>query len=179
MRTKTYSIKSELLRAALTALIAVAVGVALPQFCHLAGGWLGIGSGLGEMLLPMHLPVMLAGMVAGPAVGALCGLASPLVSIWLTDMPGMALLPFMMIELTVYGACAGLLRRTSLPLVAQVIITQVAGRGVRAMALATAVYGFGYTGLPISIVWVSISAGAAGMVLQWVLLPLLVKRFDR
>lgn len=179
MKTKAYDAKHVWLRAALTALFAVAAGVALPQICHLAGRALGVGSGLGEMLLPMHLPVMLAGMVAGPVVGAVCGLASPLVSIWLTAMPGVALLPFMMVELAVYGVCAGLLRRTSLPAVAQVMLTQVAGRAVRALVLATAVYGFGYTGLPVSIIWVSISAGAAGIVIQWVLLPLLAKGLDR
>lgn len=179
MKVKLYSIKNELLRAALISLIAVVAGVTLPQFCHLAGAWLGIGSGLGEMLLPMHLPVMLAGMVAGPVVGALCGLASPLVSIWLTGMPGAALLPFMMVELVAYGVCAGLLRRTALSAVAQVMLTQVTGRCVRALVLAAAVYGFGYTGLPISIVWVSISAGAVGIVLQWVLLPILAKGLDR
>ena len=157
-------------KALLTALM-VSVAVILPQVCHLLGGQLGLGSALGEMLLPMHLPVMLAGMLWGPWAGLACGLISPIASFALTGMPGVALLPFMTVELAVYGLSAGLLRRTNLPALAQVVLTQVAGRVARAAVLAVAIYGFGFARLPISIVWTSIAAGIAGIAIQWAVLP--------
>ena len=54
----------------------------------------------------------------------------------------------------------------------QVVLVQVAGRAVRALVLMVAIYGFGFAGLPISIVWTSIYAGLAGILIQWAVLPL-------
>ena len=170
MKTKTVSFAVVRRKALLTAMM-VSVAVILPQVCHLLGDQLGYGSRLGEMLLPMHLPVMLAGMLWGRWAGFTCGLVSPIVSFALTGMPGAALLPFMMVELAVYGLSAGLLRHTNLPSLVQVVITQVAGRVARAAVLAVAIYGFGFARLPISIVWTSITAGLAGIAIQWAVLP--------
>ena len=123
------------------------------------------------MLLPMHLPVMLAGIFGGPVVGLLCGVASPLISAALTGMPLPAMLPFMMVELAVYGLTTGLLRRKQCPAFVKVLLVQVAGRFVRAVVLAVAVYGFGFDRLPISLIWTSIAAGLAGIFIQWAVLP--------
>ena len=171
MKTRTISM-ADIRRKALLTAIMISVAVILPQICHLLGGQLGLGSQLGEMLLPMHLPVMLAGMLWGPWAGLACGLLSPIVSFALTGMPGVALLPFMTAELAVYGLSAGLLSKTNLPTLLQVMLTQVAGRVARAAVLAVAIYGFGFDRLPISIVWTSITAGVAGIVIQWAVLPL-------
>ena len=178
MKTKTASFADIRRKALLTALM-VSVAVILPQVCHLLGDQLGYGSRLGEMLLPMHLPVMLAGMLWGPWVGVSCGLMSPMVSFALTGMPGAALLPFMTVELAVYGLSAGLLRRTNLPSLVQVVLTQVAGRVARAAVLAVAIYGFGFARLPISIVWTSMAAGIAGVAIQWAVLPLVGREGKR
>ena len=175
MKTQTMSVAS-LWRRVLLSMIVVAAAVALPEVCHLLGRALGVQTALGEMLLPMHLPVMLAGMLGGPVTGLVCGAVSPLVSFALTAMPKMAMLPFMTVELAVYGLCAGLLRRTNLPSLGQVMLTQLAGRVVRAIALAIAIYAFGFTGLPISVVWTSITVGLAGILIQWAVLPLPVWR---
>ena len=175
MKTQTMSVAS-LWRRVLLSMIVVAAAVALPEVCHLLGRALGVQTALGEMLLPMHLPVMLAGMLGGPVTGLVCGAVSPLVSFALTAMPKMAMLPFMTVELAVYGLCAGLLRRTNLPSLGQVMLTQLAGRIVRAIALAIAIYAFGFTGLPISVVWTSITVGLAGILIQWAVLPLPVWR---
>ncbi|MBQ8683826.1 MAG: ECF transporter S component [Clostridia bacterium] len=150
---------------------ATAMAVALPQVCHLLGAWLGVGSRLGEMLLPMHLPVMLIGLLVGWRAGLVAGLFSPVISFLLTGMPGVLLLPFMTVELAVYGLCTGLLRAVSMPGVCRVLLAQVAGRGVRALAILLAVYGFGYAGISPSLIWMSISTGAVGILLQLVLLP--------
>ena len=177
---KIYAISfADVRRKALLTALMVSVAVILPQVCHLLGGQLGLGSALGEMLLPMHLPVMLAGMLWGPWAGLACGLVSPMASFALTGMPGVALLPFMTVELAVYGLSAGLLRRTNLPSLAQVVLTQVAGRVARAAVLAVAVYGFGFARLPISIVWTSITVGLAGIAIQWAVLPWCGREVDR
>ena len=175
MTTKSSSMAS-VWRRVLLAMVVVTAAVALPQVCHLVGRQLGYGSALGEMLLPMHLPVMLAGMLGGPVTGLVCGVASPLISFALTGMPMPNMLPFMTVELAVYGLSAGLLRRTNLPSFAQVVLVQVAGRAVRALVLAVAIYGFGFAGLPISVVWTSIYAGLAGILIQWAVLPLPIWR---
>lgn len=178
MKVKAVSMSVIRRKALLTALM-VGVAVILPQMCHLLGGQLGLGSRLGEMLLPMHLPVMLAGMLWGPIAGLMCGMLSPMFSFVLTAMPGMALLPFMTVELAVYGLCAGLLRRTSLPSVLQVMLTQLAGRVARAMVLAVAIYAFGFDRLPLSIVWTSLTAGVVGIAIQWVVLPWMTREAAR
>lgn len=178
MKTKAISMMEIRRKALLTALM-VSVAVILPQVCHLLGGQLGYGSKLGEMLLPMHLPVMLAGLLWGPWAGFACGMLSPIVSFALAGMPGAVLLPFMTVELAVYGLSAGLLSKTNLPTLLQVVLTQVAGRVARAAVLAAAIYGFGFDGLPISIVWTSITAGVAGIVIQWAVLPLAAREGKR
>lgn len=178
MKTKTMSFVQIRRKALLTALM-VSIAVILPQICHLLGGQLGLGSQLGEILLPMHLPVMLAGMLWGPWVGLVCGMLSPLLSFALTGMPGVALLPFMTVELAVYGLSAGLLSKTNLPTLLQVALTQVAGRVARAAVLAVAIYGFGFDRLPISVVWTSIAVGAVGIVIQWAVLPLAAREGKR
>ena len=169
------SLKNVMKKSLLTA-ITVMVAVTLPWLCHLMGNQFGLGTGLGEMLLPMHLPVMLAGIFGGPVVGLVCGVASPLISAALTGMPLPAMLPFMMVELAVYGLTAGLLRRHRLPAFVNVLLVQVAGRLVRAAVLAVAVYGFGFDRLPISLIWTSITVGLAGILIQWAVLPLAWRR---
>ncbi len=153
---------------------AIAAAVILPQLFHLMGAVSGLGTALGETFLPMHLPIILA----GPYVGAIAGVLSPLISFALTGMPTVAMLPFMMIELCVYGLSAGLLRSVNLPNIVKVLIAQVAGRGVRAIAILIAVYAFGNTAVPVAVIWNSIVAGIFGIVLQWALIPLIVYRAE-
>ncbi len=160
------------------ALAAVVGAVAVPQLFHVLGAVSGLGTSLGEIFLPMHLPIMLVGLLAGPYAGAAAGLLGPLCSFALSGMPGIAMLPFMMIELGVYGLTAGLLRHVKLPTIAKVVITQVAGRAVRAAAILLATYAFGSRSLPVAVIWTSIATGAFGIVLQWTLLPLLVYRVE-
>ena len=157
---------------------AIAGAVLLPQLFHLMGAASGLGTALGEVFLPMHLPIILAGLLAGPYVGAIAGVLSPLISFALTGMPGAAMLPFMMIELCVYGLSAGLLRNVKLPSLVKVLIAQIAGRGVRAAAILLAVYAFGSSAVPVAVIWNSIVTGLFGIALQWALIPLVVYRVE-
>lgn len=172
---KKLSVKFQIL----VALLAIISAVALPQILHLIGNVSGIGSAIGEVFLPMHLPVMLVGLLAGKYVGAVVGFLSPIISFALTGMPRTALLPFMVIELCVYGLCAGIICNAKMPTVLKVLITQFAGRAVRAIAIVVAFYGFSSTAIPVSIIWNSIVVGLIGIILQLVILPLVVYRVDR
>lgn len=104
------------------AFIALISAVALPQIVHVIGAVSGMGTSLGEIFLPMHLPIILMGFLVGPYAAGTAGLLSPLISFALTGMPSSVMLPFMMIELCVYGICAGMLRNVRIPVIAKVLI---------------------------------------------------------
>ncbi|MCM1334537.1 MAG: ECF transporter S component [Bacteroides sp.] len=162
----------------LATLAAIVAAVAVPQIFHVIGSISGMGTSLGETFLPMHLPIILVGLLAGPYVGAISGLLGSALSFLLTGMPGATMLPFMMIELFVYGLTAGLLRNVKLPAVVKVLIVQVAGRLIRAGAILLAVYAFGNESIKVATIWNSIATGLFGLVLQWVLLPLILFRVE-
>lgn len=155
---------------------AIFCAVLVPQIFHALGAVSGLGTALGETFLPMHLPIILVGLLAGPYAGAIAGLLGPLASFAISGMPGRVMLPFMMIEICAYGLFAGLLRNAKIPTIAKVLIIQIAGRAVRAAAILLAVYAFGNENIRIATIWLSISTGIFGLVLQWALLPLIIYR---
>lgn len=171
---KTISIKNQTL-AALGAIIAA---VALPELFHVIGAVSGIGTGLGEILLPMHFPVLLTGLLAGPYAAAAAGLISPLVSFALTGMPTSILLPYMMLELFVYGLISGMLRNKAIPSVGKILIAQISGRAVRAAAILVSVYLLDASAPSVSIIYTSIKTGLFGLILQWTMLPLIIYRIE-
>ena len=164
-----YSLKAK----TVITVITVALAVILPQILHLAAG-----KALGEIWLPMHLPVILAGFIAGPVVGAVAGTLSPVVSFLISGMPSAVLLPFMAIELFGYGFSAGLISKTKIPTVLQVLSVQVTGRLIRAAAILIAVFGFNYSLNPMMIL-TSIKTGICGIVLQLVVIPLALYTIKR
>lgn len=164
----------------LAAVLAVIAAVALPQLVHLVGHVSGLGSALGETFLPMHLAIFLVGYFAGPWAGLAAGALSPavsfgLTSLWNDPMPAAAMLPFMMIELMVYGLTTGLFSQylAKVPTLVALFAAQVAGRAVRALALTIGVYAFG-SPVNISVIWTSLLPGLPGLILQWVIVPLAV-----
>lgn len=159
---------------ALATLAAIAGAVAIPQIFHVVGAISGMGTGLGEVFLPMHLPIILVGLLAGPYAGAIAGAFGPLVSFALSGMPGLAMLPFMVIELAAYGLIAGLLRTANMPTIAKVLLVQVGGRVVRAAAILFAVGVLGNTPVAVATIWMSVLAGLPGLILQWGLIPLIM-----
>ena len=154
------------------ALVATAAAVLLPQLFHIFGT---VG---GETWLPMHLPVLMVGFIAGPVAGSAAGVMSPLVSFALTGMPKMVLLPFMVIELCVYGLCAGLLKDVKMPSLLKVLSAQAIGRAARAVFILTAFY-MGHSTLAPAIIYTSIVEGLAGIILQLVLIPIALKLIER
>ncbi len=161
------------------ATIAAIVGaVAVPQLFHALGAASGLGTSLGETFLPMHLPIILVGLLAGPYAGAIAGLLGPLASFAISGMPGVVMLPFMMIELCAYGLLAGLLRNAKLPTIVKVLAVQIGGRMVRATAILISVYGFGNERVNVATIWMSVVTGLFGLALQWSLIPLAVYRIE-
>lgn len=161
------------------ALVAAVAAVALPQVVHSIGLMTGSGSALGEMLLPMHLPILMVGFLAGPIAGVLAGAVSPLISFLLTGMPSAAMLPFLVIELAVYGFGAGRMRGVSMPKFGKVFLVQVAGRGIRALAILLSVVVFHSTAISTGIIFSSVVKGVPGIVLQWILIPLMLYFVER
>ncbi|MBR5273200.1 MAG: ECF transporter S component [Clostridia bacterium] len=173
-KRKKLSVKVQML----ATFAAIVAAVALPQIFHVMGSVSGIGTALGETFLPMHLPIILVGLLAGRYAGAVAGFIAPLVSFALTGMPKAAMLPFVVIELCVYGLCAGVLRDVKMSTFFKVVITQFVGRGVRAVAILIATYVFSSSAVPVSVIWNSIVVGLFGLVLQWALIPLVVYRVE-
>ena len=168
------------------AVLAVVAAVALPQLFHLLGMVSNSGSAPGETFLPMHFAIFLVGYFAGPVAGLIAGAVSPALSFALTSaagsaMPGAAMLPYMIIELAIYGLTTGLFAKfckVKMPVIASLLAAQVAGRAVRALCIVIGFYALGSVINP-AIIWESIRVGLPGLVLQWVLIPLIVFRVER
>ncbi len=153
----------------------VALAVILPQLVHLVAGQAG-----GVQWLPMYLPVLLGGCLLGWAWGLGVGIASPIVSFLITlafgnAMPAIARLPFMAIELAVFGAVTGLFAKKiagngwlAFP---AVLLAQVAGRTV--FMLLVLIFQ-SVTPFTPALIWSQIQTGLLALVLQAVLVPFLV-----
>lgn len=162
----------------LATLLAIVGAVAVPQIFHAVGAVSGLGTALGETFLPMHLPIIIVGLLAGPYAGAVAGLLGPLASFMMSGMPAAAMLPFMMIELCVYGLTAGLLRGVNFPTVGKVFAVMLAGRLIRAGAILVAFYALNSTAIGVPVIWTSIAKGLPGILLQLGLIPLIVYRVE-
>ena len=147
----------------------LAAGVLLPQVFHMAGG-----PGLGGTFLPMHIPVFVAGMLLGDFYGLSVGLLTPILSFLLTGMPPFARLPFMIVELAVYGWISGLAARRRTPVLVALVVAQIAGRVAYGGALFIGVGLFGVNISPIAAVTAALVAGLPGIALQLIAIPPLV-----
>ena len=155
-------------------IVAIAAAVIVPQFFHWLGAVSGSGTAPGVAFSPMHLPVIIVGFWAGPVAGAVAGLFGPIAAHYLSGMPPLPQLPFMMAELFGYGVAAGLLSYIKLNLVIKTLLVMIAGRVLRMFACTFAFYVLGNTKMAPLGIWKSIPAGLPGIVLQIVLIPLIV-----
>lgn len=135
---------------------------------------------LGTALSPMHLPVLLCGLICGWPYGAFCGVAGPLLSSLLSNMPPAPMLVSMIPELCAYGLFSGLLMkfirtgRTAADLYLALIPAMVLGRVVGGVAQAV-FYLSGARPYSIAIWATSYVVGTLpAIVLQLILLPALV-----
>ncbi|MBR2490278.1 MAG: hypothetical protein IKB65_02215, partial [Ruminiclostridium sp.] len=68
---------------------------------------------------------------------------------------------------------------SALPSLGKVLIAQAAGRLVRAAAILLPVLVLGVTVVPVSVIWTSISVGICGLVLQWILIPVILSWVEK
>lgn len=140
---------------------------------------------VGSMLLPMHLPVLLCGYLCGAPWAALVGFAAPPVRYLLFGMPplfpvGLA----MAVEMAVYGAVVGLVwprvrHKGTKGVFAALLAAQLLGR----LAWGAAQFVLlGLTGGQFTFALFlagAFTSAAPGVVLQWVLVPVLVAALRR
>lgn len=152
----------------------IALSVLLPQVAHLVAG-----SAAGIRFLPMYFPVLLGACLLGVRYGAFVGVASPLVSYFLTSavgnaMPAAARLPFMMAELLAFalvaGAFAGRIETNRYVVFPAVLLAALCGRSV--FLLATVLFPWAAP-VTAAVAWQQICAGIPGLVLQFLLVPAL------
>ena len=139
----------------------------------------------GQVFLPMHIPVLLGGFVLGPVFGFFVGLFSPIISSVLTGMPAVGRLPFMMIELAVYGLVSGLMYNTfkfnkkKMGTYISLLTAMLCGRIVYAISLFVAVNLMGIQcGGPIAAVTATVS-GVPGIIIQVLIIPPVVYALER
>lgn len=177
---KNLSVKVKITVKGLISAGIIALAVLLPQLVHLALGQAG-----GMQWLPMYLPVLIGGCLLGWTWGLGIGILSPVVSFLITlamgdSMPAAARLPFMIAELAVFAAVAGLftkkIAKNGWLAFAAVLLAQVSGRTV--FMLLVLVFQ-SVTPLSPAMIWAQIQTGLMGMVLQAVLVPFIVMGLKR
>lgn len=153
----------------------LALAILLPQVFHLFGM-----QKAGTIFLPMHLPIFLGGMLLGPLYGLCLGLFAPLISMFLTGMPGASFVVFMMVELAAYGLVSGLcfhtfkLKEKAFGTLPSLIIAMIVGRIVYALAL---IIGGAILGTPMGgfvSVMVSLPTSLPGIIIQFIFVPIIV-----
>ena len=141
-----------------------ALGIAIPRIFHLA-----IGSSAGVTFLPMHLMVLVAAITFGITSAGIVAGSSVILSYLLTGMPALARMPYMLIELVIYGVLLGLLNKKFNSYIS-LIVTLILGRVIYAGVLFAAVNLFGFNGYGISVVQ-SVKSGIPGIIIQLICVP--------
>jgi len=171
----------------------LAISIVLPQFFHLAGG-----PQSGALFLPMHIPVLLAGLILGPVYGLAIGAVAPMISFAMTGMPVAARLPFMVLELAIYGCVSGLFyhsfRLSRLGgvsskskkesggegdspilkfagIILSLIAAMIAGRAAYALGLVIMGRLFGVKGADPAAVITAFTTGIIGIAIQLIVIP--------
>lgn len=138
----------------------------------------------GTLLSPMHLPVLLCGMICGWPYGLACGLIGPMLSSFITSMPGIGYLPNMMLELALYGLITGLMMKLMhtgkliVDVYISLLVAMLAGRILTGIARALTLGIF----MPVTLKsWATgyFVSSFPGIVLQLILVPVLYLALQR
>jgi len=156
-----------------------ALGVLFPSVFHL------FGAVSGQTFLPMHIPVLIAGLLVSPLCGLAVGIICPFLSCLITNMPTFFKMPFMCIELAVYGLSSGLfykvfgakIKNTTAALYASLVCAQISGRIANLVCtyLAVNILGITHNAISVKLALMSIPAGFVGIVIQWAVIPPVVR----
>lgn len=142
------------------------LGIAIPRIFHIL-----VGSSAGVTFLPMHFMVLISAIVFGITSSCIVAGSSVIFSYLLTGMPALARMPYMLIELIIYGILLGLFNKKFNSYIS-LIATMILGRILYAGVLFASVNLLGLNGYGISVMQ-SIKSGIPGIVLQIALVPVL------
>ena len=139
---------------------------------------------LGEALLPMHLPVIMCGLVCGWRYGIVVGFATPLLRMYIFGMPPMPDALTMAFELATYAGVAGSLyyawrKRNLVSLFGSLAVSMILGRIVRGIAKAL-ILGLGFKAFSYQVfILDGFIHGLPGIITQFILIPVIVKTFNK
>ena len=168
--------KMTYIKKAMITAVSVALCVVLPMAFHAIPN-------AGNIYCPMHLPVLLCGLVCGAPLGLVCGLLGPILSALITQMPPLAVLPPMLVELGIYGLTAGLMMRLVrtgrlfgdlyISLISAMVLGRIAAGAVKALIFTPGKIGFA--------AWATsyFVTALPGIIIQLVLLPAVVAALTR
>ncbi len=137
----------------------------------------------GSVLSPMHIPVLLCGLTCGWGWGLLCGILGPFFSSVIMQMPPLAYLPGMMLELAVYGLVTGIMMQfvhtkkfyadLYLSLFTAMLLGRVASGAANALIFSAGSYSFG--------IWASayFVQGIPGIIMHLVLIPSIAAALEK
>lgn len=148
------------------------IGIALPRIFHVLAG-----SNAGATFLPMHLAVLIAALTFGAFSATVVAGSSVIFSYWLTGMPTLARLPYMLIELLIYAILLSVLNKKFHSYVS-LIATIILGRVLYAGILFVAINGFALPTYGISVIQ-SMQVGLPGIAIQLICVPFLVKSIKK
>ena len=148
------------------------IGIALPRIFHVLAG-----SSAGSTFLPMHIAVLIAALVFGIKSATVVSGSSIIFSYLLTGMPSFARLPYMLIELVIYGILLSVFNmkfNSYISLIATIILGRVLYAGV----LFVAVNILGLPTYGISVIQ-SIGAELPGIAIQLICVPFIAKAIKK
>ena len=148
------------------------IGIALPRIFHMLAG-----AGAGATFLPMHICVLIAALTFGAISSTIVAGSSVIFSYLLTGMPSLARLPYMLIELVIYGILLSVFNKKFNSYIS-LVMTVVLGRILYAGVLFSAVNILGLSSYGISVME-SVRMGIPGIILQLLFVPVLVKIMNK
>ncbi len=133
----------------------------------------------GPTYLPMHFFIFIAALAAGWQAGLIVGVLTPLAAFALSGMPTLTILPQVLVEVSVYGVIAGLLRQKAhLNVLWSLLGAMVGGRLalLATVSIIGAVSGsvnspLGSAATPLSAVWSTVAQSWPGMLAQVAIIP--------
>ena len=148
------------------------LGIALPRIFHILAG-----STAGATFLPMHICVLIAALTLGAISSTVVAGSSVIFSYLLTGMPSLTRLPYMLIELVIYGILLSLFNKKFNSYIS-LVITIILGRILYSGVLFSAVNILGLSSYGISVME-SVRMGIPGIILQLLFVPVLAKIMNK
>ena len=147
------------------------IGIALPRIFHVLAG-----ANAGQVFLPMHIAVLIAALTFGAISASIVAGSSVVFSYFLTGMPTIARLPYMLIELVIYAVLLGVLNKKFNSYIS-LIGTIVLGRILYSGILFASINVFGLPTYGISVIQ-SIITGIPGIAVQLICVPFIAKAMN-